>query len=476
VAETSTFRPADREVLSVSELNRLVKRLLEDQFPLLLVEGEISNFARPSSGHWYFTLKDASAQVRCAMFRNRNRQIRFVPEDGMQVLLHGRVGLYEGRGEFQLICESMEEAGDGALRRAFDRLKQKLAAEGLFAAELKQELPVLPDHVAIITSPTGAAVRDMLTVLKRRFPAIPITVIPVQVQGDQAAAQIVRAIRLANRYQTEPFDLLVLTRGGGSLEDLWPFNEEIVARAIADSQLPIVSAVGHEIDFSIADLVADLRAATPSAAAEMISPDQDEWQQLLQGYHNLFAAEITRRLQSMVERTANLRKRIRHPGQRLQDQAQRLDDVEIRLTNTITYRLSQSLAKVDVLTSRIAHPKHKISTARLTLQNLMVRFRSRSEDFLKSRSQQLASIAQQLHALSPLATLNRGYAIVTTDSEAILKDARAVGVGDRISARLSRGKLRAIVDETIDAIDDGDSSGDDGDSATDDPAAKDVDQ
>ncbi|HJN49196.1 MAG TPA: exodeoxyribonuclease VII large subunit [Pseudomonadales bacterium] len=447
----------NREILSVSELNRLVRNLLEREFPLVLVEGEISNFARPSSGHWYFTLKDANAQVRCAMFRNRNRLIRFRPEDGMQVLLRARVGLYEGRGDFQLIGESMEEAGDGALRRAFDRLKEKLAAEGLFAEASKQEIPSLPNHLAIITSPTGAAVRDMLTGLKRRFPAIPVTIIPVQVQGDQAAAQIVRAIQLANRYRARPFDLLVLTRGGGSLEDLWPFNEEIVARAIFDSQIPIVSAVGHEIDFSIADLVADLRAATPSAAAELISPDQDEWRQMLQGYHDAFAAEVSRRLNRISERISNLQKRMRHPGQRLQDQAQRLDEVEIRLTNTITYRLRQSLAKVAVLASRIAHPKHKISTGKLKLQNQMVRLNNRIEDCLKSRSQHLAAMAQTLSALSPQATLQRGYAILTTDSESpqIIRDARKVVVGDKISARLSRGTLTATVEETKDVDDQG---------------------
>jgi len=442
----------DREILSVSDLNRLAKRLLENEFPRVLVEGEISNLARPSSGHWYFTLKDASAQIRCAMFRNRNRILRFQPVDGMQLLLRGRISLYEGRGDFQLICEFMEEAGDGELRRAFDRLKQKLAEDGLFAEESKQEIPVLPNHLGVITSPTGAAIRDILTVLKRRFPAIPVTIIPVQVQGDQAALQIVRAIQLANQYQTNPLDLLVLTRGGGSLEDLWPFNEEIVARAIYSSQIPIVSAVGHEIDFTIADLVADLRAPTPSAAAELVSPNQEEWQQMLQGYHNLFGAEITTQINNIAEKISNLQKRIRHPGQRLQDQAQRLDDVEIRLTNTITYQLRQTLAKVALLKSRIAHPKHKISNEKLKLQNQIVLLRNRIEDSLKSKSQRLSVYAQALNTLSPLATLHRGYAILTTqrDSPQILKDAREVAVGDRISAQLSRGKLTATIEETKD--------------------------
>src|SRR5690606_31569338 len=248
----------------VSQLNRRAKQLLETHLPLLWVEGELSNVSQPSSGHWYFTLKDDQAQVRCAMFRNRNMLVRFKPQQGQQVLLRARVSLYEGRGDYQLIAEHMEEAGAGALQRAYEELKQKLAAEGLFSDDLKQPLPSLPRHIGVITSPTGAAIRDILHVLARRFPAIPVTVLPVAVQGKEAAPQIVKAIQLANR--ADLFDVLILARGGGSLEDLWPFNEEVVARAIHASKLPIVSAVGHEVDFTIADFVADLRAPTPSVA------------------------------------------------------------------------------------------------------------------------------------------------------------------------------------------------------------------
>jgi exodeoxyribonuclease VII large subunit len=327
-----TMSMKNREVLSVSDLNRQARELLEGEFPLVFVDGELSNLARPSSGHWYFTLKDDRAQIRCAMFRNRNRYINFKPVDGTQVIVHGKVSIYEGRGDFQLIAEQMEEAGDGALRRAYEQLKQKLHLEGLFDDDQKSPLPPLPQHIGVITSPSGAAVRDVLTVMRRRFPAISLTILPVQVQGDQAPDQIVAAIETANQYPDMAFDLLLVTRGGGSLEDLWAFNTEKVARAIHSSEIPVVSAIGHEIDFTIADFVADLRAPTPSAAAELISPDQNEWQQILAGYMNMFEGFMANQLSGMKATLSSLSRRLRHPGQRLEDQAQRLDDLEIRLS------------------------------------------------------------------------------------------------------------------------------------------------
>ena len=266
----------NREVLTVSDLNRNVRRLLEGEFPTVWVEGEISNFARPSSGHWYFTLKDSKAQLRCAMFRNRNQLLRFTPENGAQVTIRGRISLYEGRGEFQLIAEHLEETGDGALRRAIEELRLKLQKEGLFDEARKRKLPTVPRHVGIITSPTGAAIQDILNILERRFPAIEISILPVQVQGADSVSGIANQIEFANRYEDNPFDLLLLTRGGGSLEDMMSFNAEIVIQAIAGSKIPMVCAVGHESDVTIADFAADLRAPTPSAAAELISPDMRE--------------------------------------------------------------------------------------------------------------------------------------------------------------------------------------------------------
>lgn len=266
--------PPNRDVLSVSQLNRRAKMLLETQLPLLWIEGEISNLSQPSSGHWYFTLKDSAAQIRCAMFKGRNSRVRFAAQHGQQVLVRAKVSLYEGRGDYQLIVEHMEEAGIGALQRAFDELKYKLEQEGLFLEEHKKPLPTQPKRVALITSPTGAAVQDMVSVFARRYPLIDLVILPVAVQGVEAPAQIARAINMACRMRN--IEAIIVGRGGGSLEDLWAFNEEVVARAIFASKIPLVSAVGHETDFTIADFVADSRAPTPSAAAELLSPDREE--------------------------------------------------------------------------------------------------------------------------------------------------------------------------------------------------------
>ncbi|MCU7921893.1 MAG: exodeoxyribonuclease VII large subunit, partial [Candidatus Thiodiazotropha sp. (ex Dulcina madagascariensis)] len=274
---TSTLQASQREIYSVSRLVRETRAILEGSFPLIWVSGELSNLAQPASGHIYFSLKDEAAQVRCAMFRMKRQLLRFRPENGQQVTIRARVSLYEARGEFQLIVEQMEPAGEGALRLAFEQLKHKLATEGLFDSETKKPLPSPPNQLGIITSPTGAAVRDLLTVLRRRFPALPVIIYPVQVQGEDAPRQIIRMLQLAN--QRQECDLLILSRGGGSLEDLQAFNDEGLARAIHASQIPLVTGIGHEIDFTIADFVADRRAPTPSAAAELVSPDQQEWYQ-----------------------------------------------------------------------------------------------------------------------------------------------------------------------------------------------------
>ncbi|MDK1022613.1 MAG: exodeoxyribonuclease VII large subunit [Gammaproteobacteria bacterium] len=439
---------ANREILSVSDLNRQVRNLLEGEFPHIFVDGELSNMSRPSSGHWYFTLKDDKAQIRCAMFRNRNRFINFKPVDGSQVIVNGKVSIYEGRGDFQLIVEQMEEAGDGALRRAFEQLKQKLHREGLFDDAHKSELPFLPQHVGVITSPSGAAISDILTVMRRRFPAIALTILPVQVQGDQAPDQIVAAIKTANLYTRNPFDLLLVTRGGGSLEDLWAFNSEKVARAIHASEIPVVSAVGHEVDFTIADFVADLRAATPSAAAELISPDQVEWRQMLAGYQNLLVSCMENQFGTMRRSLLSLSRRLRHPGQRLQDQAQRLDDLEIRLTHAAQNRIKQTQANVTLLASQLHNPAHLIAREKLVLQNLLQRLKSRLSQIIEARSRRLALTIQGLNTLSPLATLERGYAIISTTEPqpVILKSTASVAPGDKISARLHAGELIARVE------------------------------
>lgn len=441
------------EVISVSELNRRSKRILETQFPMIWVEGEISNFASPGSGHWYFSLKDSKAQVRCAMFRNRNIYQSAVPRNGDHVTLRARVSLYEGRGEFQLIVEHLEAAGEGALRQAFEKLKQQLFSEGLFGEEFKQDLPGFPQHIGVITSPTGAAIRDILTVFKRRFPAIRVSIFPVAVQGESAAAEIADAIEMANHYQDsleEPLDALIVGRGGGSLEDLQAFNSELVARAIFQSEIPIVSAVGHEVDVTISDFVADARAATPSAAAEMLSPDQKEWHATFLSYETLLGNLALRKLAEQQQSLLWLRKRLRHPGSRLQEQAQRLDDIELHLGNAIHKRLLQERNHLAKKTASLHQqsPQHRLAQAQQKTNALLLRIKRASQQKLVTLRQQLASNVQLLESVSPLATVQRGYAIVMNQQQAIVRDVNQLQPGDKIQTHLANGSL----DCTVDAI------------------------
>jgi exodeoxyribonuclease VII large subunit len=440
-----------REVFSVSRLNAEVRAVLEAAIPLLWVEGELSNVARPGSGHLYFTLKDAHAQVRCAMFRTRAAHLRFRPEDGRHVLARVRVGLYEPRGEFQLVVEHMEEAGDGALRRAFDALKQRLAAEGLFDAALKRPLPALPRCVGVVTSATGAAIRDILSVLQRRCPALPVVLYPVPVQGAGAALQIAAAIRTAG--ERGDCDVLIVGRGGGSLEDLWAFNEEVVARAVRACPIPVVSAVGHEIDFTISDFAADRRAATPSAAAELVSPDQAEWRQRLE----LLGRRLTRAMGNGIARrrqqAAACGRRLRHPGRRLQVHAQRLDELEQRLGRAqrhllrhLTARLAQAHAHLSRLT-----PVNRLLRLEAQRCELERRLHGAMQQRLERHSARLTGAARALDAVSPLATLARGYAIVTRVADsAVVHRYDEVDLGDRVTARLGRGRLVCRVEERND--------------------------
>jgi len=439
----------EREIITVSQLNRRAKQLLETHLPLLWVEGELSNVSVPSSGHWYFTLKDDQAQVRCAMFRNRNMSVRFKPQQGQHVMIRARVSLYEGRGDYQIIAEHMEEAGAGALQRAFDELKLKLAREGLFDEHIKKSLPPLPKHIAVITSPTGAAIRDILSVLDRRFPSIPVTIIPVAVQGKESAPQIVKAIDLANRANL--FDVVVLTRGGGSLEDLWPFNEEIVARAIHASKLPIVSAVGHEIDFTIADFVADLRAPTPSAAAELITPDGEEWLEKFIGYEVLLEEIIERKLHHLQQKLTWLRSRLRHPKEKLEQQAQRLDNLELRLKNAIKNTLADYRNRLNTLVIRQKplHPQHRCAQLQTHFQQVQQRFNKAQQLLLAQKQQRFSEAVRMLNTLSPLKTLDRGYALVThAEGTTPITSTQHIKTGDKIKTQIAKGEFIAVV-ETI---------------------------
>lgn len=440
-----------RKVLTVSRLNREVRGLLEGNFPLMWIEGEISNFAAPGSGHWYFSLKDNKAQVRCAMFKNRNQLVRYRPKNGEQVLLRARISVYEPRGEYQLLIEHMEAAGQGDLQRRFEELKAKLEKEGLFDPVNKQDLPDLSyggvKRVGIITSPTGAAVRDVLSVLKRRYPMTEAQIYPVLVQGEQAAQDVAQAIKLAN--QRKDCDILLVVRGGGSIEDLWAFNEEVVARAIAASELPIISGVGHETDFTIADFVADRRAPTPSVAAEMVTPDARELLSQVNTLQQNLVDELEYRLEQDKTRLTYLQRRLQqqHPRQQLQQQAQRLGEINLRLQKTTRYSLSAfqhrfERSQQSLLSQR---PDIQLSQRRQRLQHQQQRLQAAVHKKLNHAGQQLALASRELNTISPLQTLERGYAIALHNGKAI-KNPQDVKQGDKLDIKLAQGEVSATVD------------------------------
>jgi exodeoxyribonuclease VII large subunit len=438
-----------KEVYSVSRLNSEVRALLEGSFPLLWVEGEISNLARPSSGHLYFSLKDSKAQVRCAMFRNRNQLLRFRPDNGMQVLIRARVGLYEGRGEFQLVAEHMEESGDGALRRAYEELKQKLEHEGLFDTSVKKPIPSLPRAIGIITSPSGAAIRDVLSVLKRRFPTLPVIIYPTAVQGDNAAREMVEMIRLAE--QRQECDVLLITRGGGSLEDLWAFNEEILARAIHDCQLPVVSAVGHEIDFTIADFVADYRAPTPSAAAEHLSPDQGEWLDMLLQKLRILQKSSQHHLQQSRQQLQHLNTRLMqlHPGVQLKQWSQRIDELEMRYQLSVQHQLDKKRFRLERTSSHLMQhtPANRLTQLQQRQEQLWHRLQQTMNGKIGNSKLSLSTLTRALDSISPLATLDRGYSILLKEDSTIIRDQKQVQEGEQVTARLAKGHLKLRVQE-----------------------------
>jgi len=436
--------------LSVSELNREAKHLLETHFDWVWVEGEIGNFTAASSGHWYFTLKDEDAQVRCAMFRRANSRIKYRPAQGESVRIRARVSLYEGRGEFQLICEHMEPAGAGALQLAFEQLKSRLAQEGLFAAESKQAIPSAAQHIGVVTSATGAALQDILTVLNRRSPHSKVYVFPVAVQGDGAALQIAEAIHLADRLHREqvlPLDVLVVGRGGGSLEDLWAFNEEMVARALYAATIPTVSAVGHETDFSIADLAADARAATPSAAAELISADQAEVLQLVDGMSNRMARAVRRILTDHDTRHSGLRRRLKDPGFALKQQKLSLQRLRASLQQSMRQHLATARSDTRQTHLRLIaqHPRHALARHRSQLTPLYRQLTLHMQHRLKDAKAEAMHKQSLLRSLGPEHILGRGYAIVTDSSGKVVRQAQDTAAGDAVKVRLQRGTLTAQV-------------------------------
>lgn len=435
------------DVFTVSQLNQRAKQLLEITFSSVKVEGEISNLSRPSSGHWYFTLKDKGAQVRCAMFRSRTAQVKFQPKEGDKIVVRGKVSLYENRGDYQLIVDAMKPAGEGQLQQAFIQLKQKLGAEGLFNPEYKQSLPSVIKRIAVITSPTGAAIHDILTVLNRRFPAIEVDIYPVQVQGQEAAQQMIWSINQVNA--DARVDVIIVGRGGGSIEDLWSFNDENLARTIFHSPLPIVSAVGHEVDFTIADFVADVRAPTPSAAAELLSPNQEEYISRLSALNSRLVKSMQQQLHNKQWQLQSVKRGLQHPGDKLSQYAQTLDMLELRLQqsqqNTFT-KLMQRLTKGQQRLQQ-QNPANTLQKIETQLSFLQQRLSRSMKQYLANKGERLHQNALLLNAVSPLQTLGRGYAILQTDSEAVIRDSHDVKKGDLVSARIGHGKLELMVEK-----------------------------
>ncbi len=453
--------PPSPTVLTVSQLNGSVRELLEFNYGRIWLRGEISNLSAPSSGHLYFTLKDDGAQVRAAMFKGARTAARLQqpPQNGQQVLVRARVSLYAPRGDYQLLVEHLEDAGRGALQQAYEMLKARLAAEGLFAPERKRPLPVSPRGVAVVTSASGAAVRDILHVLQRRAPGLPVSIVPVPVQGSEAPPAIVAALQLlarlhANDFRDDSdvpvpaFDVVIVARGGGSLEDLWAFNDESVVRALAAMPVPVVSGVGHEIDFTIADFVVDMRAPTPSAAAEMVSPDQQQWRDQVSQAGLRLQRAMSRELLRQQQRLQGLQRRLRSPARQLQDQRQRLDELELRLTAALQRSQRLRRQQLEQLAGRIRaqHPARRLQL----LQAQLLQLRQRAERGLRLRldrhRRDLATLAQRAQSVSPLAVIARGYAIVSDAQGQVLRHTADAPVGSRIQTRLADGVLHATVD------------------------------
>lgn len=484
-SQSKLSQRAVKEVYPVSRLVREVRMLLDGSFSLMWVEGEISNLAMPGSGHIYFTLKDAAAQVRCAMFRNRNQHVRFTPENGMQVLLRVKVTLYEGRGEFQLVVEHMEEAGSGALQRAYEALKSRLGQEGLFDTALKKTLPALPKTIGIVSSPDGAAVHDILSVLKRRFPAIRVILYPVAVQGESSAKQLTDAVRTAG--QRQECDVLIISRGGGSLEDLWSFNDEALARQIVTCPIPTISAVGHEIDFTIADFVADVRAPTPSAAAELAVPDVRQLLLTLANLHKQIQHSVQRQIVQGQRHLRYLQRRLPKPIQSIRSQQQWLSGLDKQLRFGMQRRVQSKQQQLDYLAARLKHPQARIAAQHIRLVQLRSRFLQASGKLQQRKKQTFHSLTQRLtrqlplkriqgaqqtmqqlqqqltqkmriqfrqhqsrlsqsvrtlSAVSPLNTLDRGYSIsLDARSGQVVQTITAVQQGQQIEVRLTDGLL-----------------------------------
>lgn len=432
--------------MTVAELNRQVKRLLEVSYAQIWVTGELSGFSRPGSGHWYFSLKDQRAQIRCAMFRGYNQRLKFQPKEGDQIIVRGKVSLYEGRGDYQLIVEDIEPAGLGALQAAFEALKLKLSREGLFDPKHKKPVPRFIKRLAVITSATGAVIHDVIQVCAKRFPALPILLVPVKVQGEGSAEEIARAIETVNHHGLA--DTMIVGRGGGSLEDLWAFNEECVARAIHASAIPVISAVGHEVDYTIADLVSDLRAPTPSAAAEAVTPDQFELMQQLDYQHKRLVRQTLSTLSQRSEGITHLARRLKSPQQSLLEKQLRVKELRQRLTSTLRHQLrhaGQALQSAQLALSKWT-PQVQVQQQQEKTEQLENRLFQAQTQLLQKQQHRLQLAAQTLHTTSPLATLGRGYAIAFDAQKHIIKSPAQVKSGDALSIKVEQGDIACRVE------------------------------
>jgi exodeoxyribonuclease VII large subunit len=439
---------SEKTILTVSRLTALLRGVLEENFEQLWVQGEVSNLSYPSSGHCYFTLKDSGAQLRCVMFKGSVKNLKFRLTDGMALIARGRISVYDQRGEYQLICEYLEPAGVGALQTAFVQLKEKLAGEGLFAESHKVALPRFPRKVGVITSPTGAAVHDILNVLKRRFASLEVLIYPVRVQGEGAALEIARAIDEMNRLAE--VDVLIVGRGGGSLEDLWAFNEEVVARSVYRSKIPVISAVGHETDWSICDFVADLRAPTPSAAAELVISSAEELRSQLEALSHRLRKSVENRLNSYNRQLESLSRALRDPGTMLGNLAQRMDDLNGRLELGLRVAVSRRRDRFERLQDSLYHnnPKTVADALRQHIALLSVRAESQLSQRLEGFRQEFGDKAARLEVLSPLKTLARGYAIATCGSSGtVVTDAGQLAVGEQLTLKLFLGQVKCRIEE-----------------------------
>ena len=439
-----------RRIFSVSEINDQIKGLLEISFPLIWIGGEISNFRKPASGHGYFTLKDARSQISAVMFRAQIRNLKFDPEDGLSIVGLGRISVYEPRGTYQVILEYIEPKGIGALQIAYEQLKAKLSAEGLFDEDRKKPLPFLPSRISVITSPTGAVIHDIIHVATRRFPGIPIEIVPVKVQGDGSVDDIEKAFFLLDERNTS--DVIILARGGGSLEDLQAFNSERVARAIFVSRIPVVSAVGHETDFTIADFVADLRAPTPSAAAELVTPLRDELVRRCSELTLKIASRTYRYIEQLQSRLLESTRRLSHPRQRIQDSHMRLDEMSGRITRIMTSQLQQHRERLTWRTNTLlsASPNIQIQKSHVILHQYSRNNLNYIKLIFSINSAGFRELAARLQALSPLAILSRGYSITRSVSgTAVIRDSDDVRVGQELEILLARGALLCMVKRTI---------------------------